>query len=147
MQEILLDPEAPLVLSYPSIERSGAMGCCGGYARVYIDSHGHVCPCDFLPLSFGILTEEPFPVIWERMRGFYDHPGSRCQVRDNPEIFSMEREERNVDFTSVSDRESLRSESPGLFERMGESAYRTLLANLVIASISTTERESRRSHE
>jgi MoaA/NifB/PqqE/SkfB family radical SAM enzyme len=147
VRDILLDPEAPLVLSYPSIERVEAMGCCGGYARVCIDSHGHVCPCDFLPLSFGLLTEEPFPVIWKRMRGFYDHPGSRCQVRDNPEVFNVEREGRNVDFTDVSDRESLRSESPGLFERMGESAYRTLLANLIIASIATTEPGARRGHE
>lgn len=147
VEAIQQDPSAPLVLSYPALESGEALGCCGGYARVYIDSHGHVCPCDFLPLSFGNLTQEPFAAIWKRMRGFYDRPGSKCQVREHPEIFAVAREGRNVDFAGLADPERLRSASAGRFRQIGEPAYRRLLANLMIASIAAHQGEAKDGHE
>lgn len=139
-REINRDPLAPLVLSYPSVEHASALGCCGGYARVYIDSHGNVCPCDFAPLSFGNIIEDDFAEVWKRMRGFYSEPGSRCQVLHNPEIFESEREGRNVCFPDIGDPSPLRSEPPAIFREMGEGAYRLLLSNLIVASIAADRR-------
>jgi MoaA/NifB/PqqE/SkfB family radical SAM enzyme len=129
------DPDAPLVVAYPAVEDPGMLGCCGGYARVHIDSWGHVCPCDFAPLSFGRVTQEPFVKIWERMRSFFAEPSDRCLVRDNPDVFDGEREERNVMFSDLSDPERLRGSRPGVYRRLGEGAYRLLASGLTLASV------------
>jgi len=143
-RELNRDPGAPMIVSYPAVEHRKRFGCAGGYARVYIDSHGHVCTCDFAPVSFGRVTEESFTAIWNRMRDFFETPGTRCQVCSNPEIFLKEREERNLLFSSLGEEaRSLKTDRPGLFEDLGERAYRTLYANLIIASIFSGEYEAR----
>lgn len=129
------DPQAPLVVAYPAVEDPEMLGCCGGYARVHIDSLGHVCPCDFAPLSFGRITKEPFVEIWKRMRSFFAAPSDRCLVRDNPGIFEGEREERNVMFSDLADPERLRGSPPGVYRRLGERAYRLLASGLTLASV------------
>ncbi len=135
------DPDAPLVVAYPAVEHPEMLGCCGGYARVHVDSHGHVCTCDFAPLSFGLVTEEPFTAIWERMRTFFETPGNRCLVRDNPEIFGIERQARNVLFSNLSEPQRLRSPAAGVFERSGEGVYRLLASSLTLAAVAAGEWE------
>ena len=46
-------------------------GCFGGFAQFYMTCYGDVNPCDFNPISFGNVTEEPLETIWRRM---VDHP-------------------------------------------------------------------------
>ena len=132
--EMNRDPEAPLVVACPALEQPDMLGCCGGYARVYVDSHGHVCPCDFAPLSFGRITDEPFAQIWSRMRTFFETPGSRCLVRDHPEVFARAREGRNLIFSELSDPETLQSPPPGVYQRFNEKFYRALIPNLLLAT-------------
>jgi MoaA/NifB/PqqE/SkfB family radical SAM enzyme len=141
------DPTAPLVISYPAIERSEMLGCCGGYARVHIDSRGHVCPCDFAPLSFGLVTQEPLAAIWERMRSFFALPGSCCLVRDNPEVFGGQRKSRNVMFSDLIDPHRLHSSPPGLFNRFGEKGYRLLLSSLTLSSAAVCQWNSTGRHD
>jgi len=42
-------------------------GCFGGFAQFYMTCYGDINPCDFNPISFGNVTEEPLETIWRRM--------------------------------------------------------------------------------
>ena len=66
---------------YPSLaaqvfEESGNIfGCTAGAVdRFYIGAGGEVQPCEFLNISFGNVKEEPFKVIYKRMRSFFHKP-------------------------------------------------------------------------
>lgn len=67
---------------YPSLaaqvfeEAEHVLGCTAGAVdRFYINANGEVQPCEFLNLSFGNVTAEPFPEILARMRSFFPEPG------------------------------------------------------------------------
>jgi MoaA/NifB/PqqE/SkfB family radical SAM enzyme len=134
-RELNADPTTPLVVPYPVVEHPSTLGCCGGYSRVYVDARGHVCPCDFTPLSFGTITDEPFTAIWQRMRSFFAAPGSRCLIRDHPEVFGPERAARNVVFAELADPDGLRSPPPGIYQSYRERGYRLLGANPFTATV------------
>jgi MoaA/NifB/PqqE/SkfB family radical SAM enzyme len=138
-KDLNLAPDAPLMVVYPVMEHASMMGCCAGYARVYIDSHGHVCPCDFAPLNFGKITERSFTKIWKEMRGFFQTPGDRCLIRDNPEIFTQQREERNISFHSLPEPEKISALPPGVFSDLGERGYRILMGNFLLAGVAVNE--------
>ncbi len=66
---------------YPSLaaqvfeERKDILGCTAGAVdRYYIGASGDVQPCEFLNLSFGNVNEEPFEVIFNRMRSAFKTP-------------------------------------------------------------------------
>jgi MoaA/NifB/PqqE/SkfB family radical SAM enzyme len=68
---------------YPGIaaqvfdEREDLFGCtAGGVDRFYLGADGEVQPCEFLNVSFGNVREEPFGVIFARMRSHFRHPGT-----------------------------------------------------------------------
>ncbi len=64
-------------------EHPGKFGCtCGGIDRFYIGAQGEVQPCEFLNVSFGNVNDEPFDVIFSRMRESFRIPCSEwcCQV-------------------------------------------------------------------
>ncbi len=66
-------------VNYPSI-----IGCFGAKYQIHITHDGYVTPCDFTPLHFGNVLEEPLSVIWNRMRA---HPEYRkktvsCRMQD-----------------------------------------------------------------
>ena len=68
---------------YPSLaaqvfeEAPHVLGCtAGGIDRFYIGADGEVQPCEFLNLSFGNVTAEPFEQIFARMRAAF--PDARC---------------------------------------------------------------------
>lgn len=46
----------------------------GGLSHFGIDSAGNVNPCVYLPVTFGNILEEEFPVIYERMRASVPRP-------------------------------------------------------------------------
>ena len=68
---------------YPSLaaqvfeEAPHVLGCtAGAIDRFYIGADGEVQPCEFLNVSFGNVTAEPFEAILERMRAAF--PDARC---------------------------------------------------------------------
>jgi len=68
---------------YPSLaaqvfeESAGVLGCtAGGVDRFYVNAAGEVQPCEFLNLSFGNVTTEPFAAIFARMRSYFPTPGT-----------------------------------------------------------------------
>lgn len=74
---------SPMASNYPSIlfqifeEAKNAFGCtAGGIDRFYLNHEGEVQPCEFLNVSFGNVTNEPFKVIFERMRSYFKTPGT-----------------------------------------------------------------------
>jgi MoaA/NifB/PqqE/SkfB family radical SAM enzyme len=42
-------------------------GCFGGFAQFYMTCYGDVNPCDFNPVTFGNVLEEPLEAIWRRL--------------------------------------------------------------------------------
>jgi MoaA/NifB/PqqE/SkfB family radical SAM enzyme len=132
------DPSLPLVVAHPAIQHANLLGCCAGYARMYIDSKGHVNPCDFAPLSFGEVTKEPVPVLWNRMRSFFDRPGSMCLSRDMPDLWEGKKG-RHVPIETVKDKDRLRTSPPAVYENYGEGFYRLLLGSLALAAVAARE--------
>jgi MoaA/NifB/PqqE/SkfB family radical SAM enzyme len=72
----------PAYRSYPAIsaqfmeESPQVFGCtAGGTDRFYLNAKGDVQPCEFLNISFGNIADEAFPVIYQRMRDFFEKPG------------------------------------------------------------------------
>ena len=53
-------------------EQRRVLGCtAGAIDRFYVGASGEVQPCEFLNLSFGNVREEPFDVIFQRMRRYF----------------------------------------------------------------------------
>jgi MoaA/NifB/PqqE/SkfB family radical SAM enzyme len=48
-----------------------------------VSAYGEVSPCDFSPLSFGNLRDEPLKAIWKRMvrHPAYKHRSSVCRMQ------------------------------------------------------------------
>jgi MoaA/NifB/PqqE/SkfB family radical SAM enzyme len=65
----------PVVYSVAWAEGQDDVGCgMGGLSHFSIDSRGNVTPCVFMPVAFGNITRERFPVIYERMRRAIPRP-------------------------------------------------------------------------
>jgi len=56
----------------------GGIGCLAANIQYYVSAYGEVAPCDFTPLSFGNIREEPLRAIWKRM---VKHPAYRKRVQ------------------------------------------------------------------
>jgi MoaA/NifB/PqqE/SkfB family radical SAM enzyme len=61
-----------------------ALGCFSGTNQAYVTAFGDVTPCDFTPLTFGNIREEPFEKIWRRMRKHpaYRNKTMRCKMQN-----------------------------------------------------------------
>ena len=58
-------------------EQPDYFGCtAGGVDRFYVGASGEVQPCEFLNVSFGNVSEEPFATIFARMREYFPRPGT-----------------------------------------------------------------------
>ncbi len=64
--------------AFAHIEAPDMYGCGAGSQHLYVDASGHVCPCDFTPVSFGNLREEPLADVWRRMGEAFGRPCSSC---------------------------------------------------------------------
>ncbi|GHT97035.1 hypothetical protein FACS1894126_0140 [Alphaproteobacteria bacterium] len=65
-------------------EHEDKFGCtCGGIDRFYVGANGEVQPCEFLNISFGNVNEEPFEIIFARMREAFKVPCIEwmCEVK------------------------------------------------------------------
>jgi MoaA/NifB/PqqE/SkfB family radical SAM enzyme len=61
-----------------------AAGCFAGFSQMYMTSYGDVNPCDFAPLTFGNIRDEPLKAIWDRMltHPAYEHRCKHCRMQD-----------------------------------------------------------------
>lgn len=65
----------PVLAAQVFEERPEGLGCtAGGVDRFYVNAAGEVQPCEFLNVSFGNVTREPFEVIFARMRQAFAAP-------------------------------------------------------------------------
>ncbi len=68
-------PRDPALAAQVFEESEGVLGCtAGGVDRYYVNATGEVQPCEFLNVSFGNVNEEPFAVIFDRMRACFPEP-------------------------------------------------------------------------
>jgi len=82
--EINATPGGPGVMGQSWINSPDGFGCFAGFYQLYMTASGEVCPCDFTPISFGNVREEPLETIWQRMRGSEEW-GTRshhCRMQD-----------------------------------------------------------------
>jgi MoaA/NifB/PqqE/SkfB family radical SAM enzyme len=68
----------PKVSLFEEFEDPTRLGCNAGGMHVYVDCSGNLCPCDYVPLSFGNLDEDPFDSVWSDMRAVLDSPRKKC---------------------------------------------------------------------
>ncbi|MFC1453526.1 radical SAM/SPASM domain-containing protein, partial [Verrucomicrobiota bacterium] len=73
----------PKVTSFAYIEDAGQFGCGAGFQHLYVDFAGNVTPCDFTPVSFGNVEEEPTAAIWDRLHSAFNRPRRTCFLVDN----------------------------------------------------------------
>jgi MoaA/NifB/PqqE/SkfB family radical SAM enzyme len=62
----------------------GGIGCLAAHIQYYMSAYGEVTPCDFTPLSFGNIREEPLKTIWKRMTEHpaYNYKCTFCRMQD-----------------------------------------------------------------
>lgn len=72
---------SPACHDYPSLaaqvfeESESVLGCTAGAVdRFYLNAHGELQPCEFLNVSFGNVSEEPFETLLARMRNAFREP-------------------------------------------------------------------------
>ncbi|MFH1260062.1 MAG: radical SAM protein [Elusimicrobiota bacterium] len=68
------------IMALSQINSLGNYGCNAGRTHLYINAHGEVCPCDFVPLSFGNILTEDFQTIYLRMNQFFPRPAYGCII-------------------------------------------------------------------
>jgi MoaA/NifB/PqqE/SkfB family radical SAM enzyme len=65
----------------------GGIGCLAANIQYYVSAYGDVTPCDFTPLGFGNIRQEPLKKIWKRMvkHPAYNHRSTFCRMQ-NPKF-------------------------------------------------------------
>ncbi|MFW9821860.1 MAG: radical SAM/SPASM domain-containing protein [Candidatus Thorarchaeota archaeon] len=60
------------------------IGCLAANIQYYASAYGDISPCDFSPLSFGNIREEPLKHIWMRMvkHPAYNHRSPFCRMQN-----------------------------------------------------------------
>ncbi|MHC4185425.1 MAG: radical SAM protein [Planctomycetota bacterium] len=76
--EVAQDSSLPILSCFLYLESARAFGCGAGLTHLYIDGSGEVCPCNFVPLSFGNIMDEPLAGILERMGRHFCKPRPGC---------------------------------------------------------------------
>ncbi|MCJ7729369.1 MAG: methyltransferase domain-containing protein [Sedimentisphaerales bacterium] len=77
-KEVAQDDRLPILSCFRYLESPQAFGCGAGISHLYIDGSGEVCPCNFVPLSFGNITQEPLHRILDRMGCYFCKPRPSC---------------------------------------------------------------------
>jgi MoaA/NifB/PqqE/SkfB family radical SAM enzyme/protein-L-isoaspartate O-methyltransferase len=80
-RQVAQKDDLPILSSYAYLESADAFGCGAGLTHIYIDGSGEVCPCQFAPLSFGNVADEPLGGILDRMGCFFRKPRPSCVGR------------------------------------------------------------------
>jgi MoaA/NifB/PqqE/SkfB family radical SAM enzyme len=118
--------DLPVLAAQVFEERPEGLGCtAGGIDRFYVNAAGEVQPCEFLNISFGNVTREPFETIFARMRAAFAAPSREwpCCTR-SPRIAQLLRQhqltatplpaEHAAEFMAGWDR----GEQPDVYRRM-----------------------------
>ena len=79
--EVARQDDLPILSAFAYLESADAFGCGAGLTHLYIDGSGEVCPCNLVPLSFGNVTQQPFPQILDRMGRHFGRPRTGCAGR------------------------------------------------------------------
>lgn len=87
------DKTLPKIMALAHINSEDNYGCNAGRTHVYIGANGNIYPCDFSPLAFGNLLEEPFSKIYSRMNKFLFKPSSACIIST---IYDWIRKSNNI---------------------------------------------------
>ena len=63
------------------------VGCLAAHVQYYVSAYGEVTPCDFTPLSFGNIRDEPLKKLWKKMihHPAYKHLVTSCRMQ-NPKF-------------------------------------------------------------
>ncbi|MGQ9732294.1 MAG: radical SAM/SPASM domain-containing protein [Candidatus Zipacnadales bacterium] len=74
----------PHVITQAFINGPQGVGCFAAYIQFYITAYGDVNPCDFTPLTFGNIQDEPLETIWSRMLSHpaYCRRSDHCRMQD-----------------------------------------------------------------
>ncbi len=76
------DPSLPQITCMARLEGPDQFGCgAGGVYHMYIDGEGYLRPCDFIPIRFGNLAEEPLAVVYRRMRRYFPRTRDFCFMK------------------------------------------------------------------
>jgi len=81
-------PDRPLgVTAQAKANAYDGGGCFGGFAQFYMTCYGDINPCDFNPISFGNVTEEPLETIWRRLATHPEYAPHRHSCRMQSERY------------------------------------------------------------
>ncbi|MBN2217295.1 MAG: radical SAM protein [Pirellulales bacterium] len=72
----------PKVCASCEVESPEFIGCVAGAFHLYVDPAGEACPCDFTPLGFGNVRQEPLDAIWRRMTQAMGGPRRGCFIHE-----------------------------------------------------------------
>ncbi len=79
-----LDRKGPRVSAMSNVNDPHVMGCFGVRWQIHITHNGYVTPCDFMPIHWGNVRDEPLRDILERMKRHpeYDRNTMTCRIQD-----------------------------------------------------------------
>lgn len=80
-KKVNADPALPQLTTLSYLEGAGLYGCGAGVFHMYVDCEGNLRPCDFVPIRFGNVLEEPLPVVYGRMRQWFSLPKKDCFMK------------------------------------------------------------------
>lgn len=72
------DESWPKINSMSFLESGDFLGCQAGFCFLYVTAGGDVCPCDFVPCSFGNCRETSIREILDRMKMCFAQPACEC---------------------------------------------------------------------
>jgi len=75
----------PHIVTQAHVNGPSGGGCYAAWFQLYSTAYGDITPCDFTPLTFGNIRNEPLKAIWERMTS---HPSyctrlDHCRMQDH----------------------------------------------------------------
>ncbi|WP_343184279.1 radical SAM protein [Anoxynatronum sibiricum] len=78
----------PKISTFAYTESEAKFGCGAGTQHAYISANGDLYPCDFVPMSFGNVTENSIKVLWQEMNAVMGIPKIGCFAqRINREVY------------------------------------------------------------
>jgi MoaA/NifB/PqqE/SkfB family radical SAM enzyme len=79
----------PKVCAFNEMESPDLFGCSAGICHLFIDPSGEVCPCDFVPLSFGNIRKESLEIVYDRMSSVLQQPRRNCFIQTNATLIQL----------------------------------------------------------
>lgn len=84
-EEINARPGWPHIITQAHVNGPTGAGCYAGWFQFYSTAYGDVTPCDFTPLTFGNVRDEPLRAIWDRIscHAAYCGRSNHCRMQDH----------------------------------------------------------------